>query len=149
MLTGGHHLARILSALGGRTTNKRFQVVRTSRGSSQAESSFADALGLHPHVFDRLYVAVVRAGELSGSLPIVLDALTIYLEKSAQLRRKVLGAVGSPRSILAVTTGMVFTMIVGLVQVLKGVYAGPDTRRCPRPPQCSSRSAGVIRGYTW
>ena len=39
---------------------------------------------------DRLYVAVLRAGELSGSLPVVLDALTVYLEKSAQLRRKVL-----------------------------------------------------------
>ena len=59
------------------------------RETITAGSGFADALGRHPHIFDRLYVAVVRAGELSGSLPIVLDTLTIYLEKAAQLRRKV------------------------------------------------------------
>jgi type IV pilus assembly protein PilC len=98
MLAGGLHLSRILSALAGETTNKRFRrVLDDVRETITAGSSFADALGLHPHIFDRLYVAVVRAGELSGSLPVVLDALTIYLEKSAQLRRKVLGRRHLPR----------------------------------------------------
>jgi type IV pilus assembly protein PilC len=117
------------------------------RETITAGSSFADALGLHPHIFDRLYVAVVRAGELSGSLPIVLDALTIYLEKSAQLRRKVLGAVTYPAVILAVATGMVFTMIVFLVPVFEGVYARANTA-LPAPTRVLIAVSGVIRGYT-
>ena len=148
MLAGGLHLARILSALAGETTNKRFRrVLDDVRETITAGSSFADALGLHPHIFDRLYVAVVRAGELSGSLPVVLDALTIYLEKSAQLRRKVLGAVTYPAVILAVAAGMVFTMIVFLVPVFEGVYARANTA-LPAPTRLLIAVSGVIRGYT-
>ena len=148
MLAGGLHLSRILSALAGETTNKRFRrVLDDVRESITAGSSFADALGLHPHIFDRLYVAVVRAGELSGSLPIVLDALTIYLEKSAQLRRKVLGAVTYPAVILVVATGMVFTMIVFLVPVFEGVYARANTA-LPAPTRLLIAVSGVIRAYT-
>jgi type IV pilus assembly protein PilC len=147
MLAGGLHLSRILSALAGETTNKRFRgVLDDVRETITAGSSFADALGLHPHIFDRLYVAVVRAGELSGSLPVVLDALTIYLEKSAQLRRKVLGAVTYPAVILAVATGMVFTMIVFLVPVFEGVYARANTA-LPAPTRLLIAVSGVIRGY--
>jgi type IV pilus assembly protein PilC len=148
MLAGGLHLARILSALASETTNKRFRrVLDDVRETITAGSSFADALGLHPHIFDRLYVAVVRAGELSGSLPVVLDALTIYLEKSAQLRRKVVGAVTYPAVILAVAAGMVFTMIVFLVPVFEGVYARANTA-LPAPTRLLIAVSGVIRGYT-
>ena len=148
MLAGGLHLARILSALASETTNKRFRrVLDDVRETISAGSSFADALGLHPHIFDRLYVAVVRAGELSGSLPVVLDALTIYLEKSAQLRRKVLGAVTYPAVILAVAAAMVFTMIVFLVPVFEGVYARANTA-LPAPTRLLIAVSGVIRGYT-
>ena len=148
MLAGGLHLARILSALASETTNKRFRrVLDDVRETITAGSSFADALGLHPHIFDRLYVAVVRAGELSGSLPVVLDALTIYLEKSAQLRRKVVGAVTYPAVILAVAAGMVFTMIVFLVPVFEGVYARANTA-LPAPTRLLIAVSGVIRGYS-
>jgi type IV pilus assembly protein PilC len=147
MLAGGLHLARILSALASETTNKRFQrVLDDVREAITAGSSFADALGRHPRIFDRLYVAVVRAGELSGSLPVVLDALTIYLEKSAQLRRKVLGAITYPAVILAVATGMVFTMIVFLVPVFEGVYARANTA-LPAPTRVLIAVSGVLRGY--
>jgi type IV pilus assembly protein PilC len=147
MLAGGLHLARILSALAGETTNKRLRrVLDDVRKTITAGSSFADALGLHPHVFDRLYVAVVRAGELSGSLPVVLDALTIYLEKSAQLRRKVVGAITYPAVILAVTAAMVFAMTAFLVPVFEGVYARANTA-LPAPTRVLIAVSGVLRGY--
>src|SRR5262245_41845940 len=84
MLAGGLHLVRILTSLASETTNKNFKkVLEDTRDDITAGASFADALGQHPHVFDRLYVAVVRAGEISGSLPVVLDTLTTHLEKAA------------------------------------------------------------------
>jgi len=148
MLAGGLHLARILTALAGETTNAHFRrVLDQVRESITAGSSFADALGLHPQVFDRLYVAVVRAGELSGSLPVVLDALTTYLEKSAQLRRKVLGAITYPAVILAVASAMVFTMIVFLVPVFEGVYARANTA-LPAPTRLLIAVSNAVRGYT-
>jgi len=141
MLAGGLHLARILSSLAAETTNKHFKKVLTQvREAITAGSSFADALGQHPHMFDRMYVAVVRAGEISGSLPVVLDTLTVYLEKTAQLRRKVVGAVTYPAVILSVAIFIVFVMIVKLVPVFEGVYAKANAV-LPAPPASSSPSA--------
>ena len=124
MLAGGLHLARILTSLAAETTNKQFQKALSQiREAITGGSSFADALAQQPHIFDRLYVSVVRAGEISGSLPAVLDTLTVYLEKTAQLRRKVIGAVTYPAVILVVAIGIVFVMIVKLVPVFENVYA--------------------------
>jgi len=78
MLGGGLHLVRILTSLAGETTNQKFRKVLMSvRDAVTGGTSFADALGQFPFVFDKLYVSVVRAGELSGSLPGVLDTLTV------------------------------------------------------------------------
>jgi type IV pilus assembly protein PilC len=121
-------------------------VLEDVREAITAGASFADALALHPHVFDRLYVAVVRAGELSGSLPVVLDALTTYLEKSAQLRRKIIAAVSYPAVILIVATSIVFAMIVFLVPVFEGVYARANTA-LPAPTRLLIAVSGFIRGY--
>jgi len=149
MLAGGLHLARILSSLGAETTNKKFQQVLTQvRYAITAGSSFADALGQHPHIFDRLYVAVVRAGELSGSLPVVLDTLTVYLEKTAQLRRKVVGAITYPAVILLIAIIIVFVMIVKLVPVFEGVYARANTV-LPAPTRMLVALSNAVRGYAF
>jgi type IV pilus assembly protein PilC len=148
MLAGGLHLARILTSLAAETANKNFRKVLSDvRDAITAGSSFADALGQHPHIFDRLYVAVVRAGELSGSLPVVLDTLTVYLEKTTQLRRKVVGAITYPAVILTVAIFIVFIMIVKLVPVFEGVYARANTV-LPAPTRLLVAMSGVVRDYT-
>jgi len=148
MLAGGLHLARILTSLAAETANKNFRKVLSDvRDAITAGSSFADALGQHPHIFDRLYVAVVRAGELSGSLPVVLDTLTVYLEKTTQLRRKVVGAITYPAVILTVAIFIVFIMIVKLVPVFEGVYARANTA-LPAPTRLLVAMSGVVRDYT-
>lgn len=148
MLAGGLHLARILSSLATETGSARFKLALIDvREALAAGSSFADALGRHPHVFDRLYVAVVRAGELSGSLPVVLDSLTTYLEKTAQLRRKVVGAITYPAVIFAVAVVVVFVMIVKLVPIFENVYARANAV-LPTPTRWLIAVSAVVRGYT-
>jgi type IV pilus assembly protein PilC len=149
MLGAGLHLARILSTLAAESTNKHLQkTVLQVREAITAGSSFADALGQHSHIFDRLYVAVVRAGEISGSLPVVLDTLTVYMEKTAQLRRKVVGAITYPLVILTVAVGIVFVMIVKLVPIFEGVYARANTV-LPAPTRLLIAVSNVVRGYTF
>ncbi len=148
MLAGGLHLARILSSLAAETANKHLQKALTQvREAITAGSSFADALAQHPHIFDRLYVAVVRAGELSGSLPIVLDTLTVYLEKTANLRRKVIGAVTYPAVILFVAITIVFVMVVKLVPVFEDVYSRANAV-LPAPTRLLIAISTVVRSYT-
>ena len=148
MLAGGLHLARILSSLAAETASKPFKKVLTDvREAITAGSSFADALGQHPHIFDRLYVAVVRAGEISGSLPVVLDTLTVYLEKTAQLRRKVIGAITYPAVILAVAITIVFIMVIKIVPIFENVYARANTV-LPAPTRLLVAVSNIARSYT-
>jgi type IV pilus assembly protein PilC len=123
MLGGGLHLARILTSLAAETTSKHFKRVLEEVGEAiTAGESLASALERHPYVFDRMYVEVVRAGEVSGSLPTVLETLNGYLEKTAQLRRKVMGALSYPLVILTVAVLIVVVMMVKLVPIFEGVY---------------------------
>ena len=149
MLGGGLHLVRILTSLAAETTNQKFRKVLASvRDSITSGSTFADALGQHPHIFDRLFVAVVRAGELSGSLPVVLDTLTVYLEKTANLRRKVQGAIAYPVVILTVALGVVFIMVIKIVPIFENVYARANAT-LPAPTRSLIWVSGLVRQYTF
>jgi type IV pilus assembly protein PilC len=148
MLAAGLHLARILNSLAAEMSNKRFRkILDQVRDAIASGVSFADALDQHPHVFDRLFVSVVSAGEMSGSLPVVLDTLTAYLEKTAQLRRKVVGAVTYPAVILLVAVTIVFIMIVKLVPVFEGVYARAGAV-LPAPTRLLIAISNAVRDYT-
>jgi type IV pilus assembly protein PilC len=149
MLGGGLHLVRILTSLAAETTNQKFRAVLVGvRDSITAGSTFADALGQHPQIFDRLFVAVVRAGELSGSLPVVLDTLTVYLEKTANLRRKVRGAIAYPAVILTVALGVVFVMVIKIVPIFENVYARANAV-LPAPTRTLIWVSGLVRHYTF
>lgn len=148
MLGAGLHLIRVLNALGAESTDKRFRrVVEDVKNLIMAGATFADALAAHPTVFSPLYIAVVRAGELSGSLPLVLETLTVYLEKTAQLRRKIIGAITYPLVILVVAISIVFILVVNIVPVFEGVYARANAK-LPPPTMVLLAVSKVLRSYT-
>src|SRR4051812_43330807 len=76
-------------------------------------SSLADALAEHPKVFTTLYVNMIRAGESSGALDVVLVRLADFTEGQAALRNKILGAMLYP-AIMVVVAGV----IVGILFVV-------------------------------
>ena len=71
--------------------------------------SFAEALAYHPAYFTDLYVNMVKAGEASGSLDMVLDRLADYLQRQAQIRNKVTAALAYP--LVMIVVGIVFVFI--------------------------------------
>src|SRR5713101_603508 len=93
MIEAGLHLLRSLTSLAEETLNKYFKGVIEHVGADVAQGqSLAEAMGKHPRAFNSFYVSLIRVGESSGRLPQVLNQLATYLEKTAQLRRKILGA---------------------------------------------------------
>jgi len=123
MLEAGLHLVRILTAIAKEASDKRFaKIIEDVRDSLSAGASFADSLRLYPTVFSRLYVSAVHAGEASGALVLVLNSLTVHLEKAEHLRRKVKGALAYPVTVLVVAGLIVVAMIVKIVPIFEGVY---------------------------
>ncbi len=147
MLGGGLHLVRILTALAAESTHKVFsKILERVRDDITAGSTFADSLAQHPHVFNQLYISIVRAGEVSGSLPLVLDTLTIYLEKTDAIRRKVKGAIAYPAVILTVAILVVMFMIIKIVPIFESVYTKANAQ-LPLPTRVLMLISSTIRSY--
>lgn len=75
----------------------------------------ADALAAHPQVFGELYVNMIRAGEHSGALEIVLVRLADFTESQAQLRSKILSTLAYPAAMMVIgsaVVGILFTVVI-------------------------------------
>jgi len=78
-------------------------------------SSLADALAAHPRVFSTLYVNMIRAGETSGALEVVLVRLADFTESQARLRSKIAGTMAYPAAMVVIGTvimGILFTVVI-------------------------------------
>ena len=73
---------------------------------------------------DRLYVALVRAGEAAGALPEVLERLAQFLEKAEQTRRKVRAALAYPLFVAVVAAGIVGALTVFVIPRFREVFDG-------------------------
>lgn len=76
-------------------------------------STFSESLGQHPKVFDKLYVNMVKAGELGGVLELVLIRLAEYQEKAQKLKNRIVAAMVYPIIVIVIAVGiLVFLMAV-------------------------------------
>ena len=89
----------------------------------QAGTTFSEALAKHPKIFDRLYVNMVRAGEIGGMLEVVLNRLADYAEKRQALKRRVRGAMIYPIAVMIIAAGVVGFLMVRVVPVFAEIYA--------------------------
>lgn len=76
--------------------------------------TFSDALAKHK-LFSRLYVNLVRAGETSGGLDVILDRLASFLEKDLELRGKIRSAMTYPVIVFVFAVGVAYFLLTGIV----------------------------------
>ncbi len=86
-------------------------------------SSLADALAKYPNVFDTTYIQLVRAGEATGRLELILERLTAYLTQSEELAKKVRAAIRKPLTQLVIIFGVVVLLLVAVVPNIAEVFA--------------------------
>jgi type IV pilus assembly protein PilC len=123
MINSGLSLLRALSILAEQTENKRLAGVLTAvRNEVEKGSALSAALAQHPKVFNRLYISMVRAGEVGGFLDQVLLKVAETLEKEVELRGKVKSAMTYPVVVFAMVLLIVSAMLVFIVPMFKNLY---------------------------
>ena len=92
--------------------------------SVQGGSTFSEALSAYPKMFNRLFVNMVKAGEIGGVLEVVLRRLAEYQEKANKLRSKVVSAMVYPSIILIIAVGILVFLMLVIVPQFKEMFEG-------------------------
>jgi type IV pilus assembly protein PilC len=96
--------------------------------SIEGGSTFSEALAQHPKVFNRLFVNMVKAGELGGVLEVVLKRLAEFSEKAQKIKGKVKAALFYPVTVLIVAVGIMILLMVMVVPKFKEVFGGMNVK---------------------
>jgi len=123
MINSGLSLLRALTILGEQTTNKRLaQIVTLVRAEVEKGTSLSAAMAKHPKAFNRLYVSMVRAGEVGGFLDQVLVKVAETFEKEVALRGKIKSAMTYPVVVFAMVLMIVSAMLLFIVPTFESLY---------------------------
>ncbi len=124
LVGAGLPLVECVSALIDQVESARTKrVLSQIREQVREGAAFADALKEHPRVFSDLYVNMVRAGEASGALDLVLMRLADYTEKAAALRNKVRSAMTYPSLMAIAGTGILLSLLAYVVPKITKIFA--------------------------
>ncbi len=123
MIDAGLAMVQSLHGLAEQTTNKVMRdVIKDVCTRVEGGDSFSEALQKHPNAFNRLYVAMVGAGERGGLLAEILARLAVYLENTARLRKKVKSAMMYPTVVTVVAILITIFLLVKVIPVFGDIY---------------------------
>ncbi|MBR7139025.1 MAG: type II secretion system F family protein [Lentisphaeria bacterium] len=123
LLSAGLPLIRSLRTLEKQAANPAVKVVlgRTA-DTVEGGATFAEALSQNPKSFDKLYLNMVRAGEASGAMEIILDRLASFMEKAAKIAGKVKSAMIYPIVILSISILAMVGLMIFIVPNFEKIF---------------------------
>lgn len=132
LINAGLPLLQGLRSVYAQTTSKPLRVVLSQVISDiEGGSTLANAMGKHPRVFNQVYLAMIAAGESSGTLDAALNRLAVQQEKEAELNRKIKGAMIYPLVVVVVMVVVVGFMVVSVLPQVKTMYEGMPGAELP------------------
>src|SRR2546430_2552568 len=124
MIEAGLNIVAALVILEEQTDDKYLAaVIHELRADVEGGLLLSQAMGRHPKVFSRLFVAMVEAGEAAGILDQVLDRVAFQIEKETQIKRRVKGAMIYPTMVLIFATLVLIGMLMFLVPIFVKIFA--------------------------
>ncbi|NBS54489.1 type II secretion system F family protein [bacterium] len=123
LISAGLPLLRSLRTLAKQEKNPNLKKIMGILAESvEGGTTFSEALTQHPKAFNKLYVNMVKAGELGGVLEIVLTRLAEFAEKSQRIRGKVTSAMVYPVVVLTIAVGIVSFLMLFIVPKFEAIF---------------------------
>jgi len=124
LIDSGLPLLRGLTVLGKQEPNPVLRgTINSLADSVQGGSTFSESLAQHPRIFDKLYVNMVKAGELGGVLEVVLTRLAEYQEKAHKLKNKIVAAMVYPVIVMFIAVAILTFLMLFIVPKFKEMFA--------------------------
>jgi len=110
--------------------------------------TFADSLGAHPEPFSKLYVNMIRAGEVSGSLPLVLDRLVEFQQSADELRGYLISSLIYPALLTLVGCASILILLNFVIPKFAQVFQDAG-QSLPLPTQVLLTISEFSKSYVW
>lgn len=147
MLRAGISLQDALDSISCQIDKLKFrQIVMDLKLQIEAGKSFSQALGEHPDVFNNLYVNMVAAAEISGSMSSMLQQLAEYLDQEADTRSQVISAMVYPIIIAVMAITCVTFLLTFVLPRFLTVFAGKE-HLLPAPTKVIMALSSGLRDY--
>jgi type IV pilus assembly protein PilC len=147
MLRAGISLQDALESVGSQIQKLKFrQIVMDLKLQIEAGKSFSQALCEHPDVFNNLYVNMIAAAEISGSMSSMLQQLAEYLDQEADTRSQVISAMVYPIIIAVMAITCVTFLLTFVLPRFLTVFAGKE-HLLPAPTKIIMMLSGGLRHY--
>lgn len=132
LIDSGLPLLRGLTVLEKQEPNLVLKATISSLADAvQSGSTFSESLAQHPRIFNKLYVNMVRAGELGGVLEVVLNRLAEYQEKAHKLKNKIVSAMVYPVIVMFIAVSILLFLMVFIVPKFKEMFAESGDSELP------------------
>ena len=147
MIDAGLNVVAALLILEQQTDDKALsEVVREVRADVEGGMLLSQAMAQHPKVFDRLYIAMVEAGEAAGILDTVLDRVALQIEKEMKIKRRVKGAMIYPTLVLCFAFLVLAGMLMFLVPIFEDIFKDLDGE-LPILTKIIVAASDIMKGY--
>src|SRR5437773_11161009 len=147
MIEAGVSVVAALVTLEEQTDDKYLtEVIADVRSDVEGGVILSKALARHPKVFNRLFVAMVEAGESSGTLDTVLDRVAVQIEKETQIKRRVKGAMVYPSVVISFAFLVLTFMLLFIIPVFVNVFDDLNGN-LPRLTQFVMNVSYAVRHY--
>ena len=149
LLGAGIPLVPALAGLGEQTANRALKTVLAQIMDAVNEgNALTSALAEHPRLFSKIYVNMVRAGEASGSLDVVLERLAEFGENQHAIRSRIKAALLYPIFMAVVGVVVLFLLITFIVPSITSVFEGTQ-QALPLPTVVLISLSTVLKQFWW
>ncbi len=124
LVNAGLPLMRAMRVLRNQEKNPTLRDALAEMAESiESGSTFAEALAAHPKIFDRLFVNMVKAGEVGGVLDVVLARLADFQEKAEKIKGKVKSAMTYPIVVLVMAVSILTFLMMVIVPKFADIFS--------------------------
>ncbi len=124
-------------------------VCRAVAGDVEAGATLSEAMAKYPRTFNNLYTNMVAAGEAGGVLDLILNRLADFMEKAQRLKRKVVGAMVYPISVLVIAFGIVMGIMYFVIPKFRVIFADFGVELPPVTEALLTISSWIVNDYGW
>src|SRR5438552_12996723 len=111
----------------------------------RAGSDFSTALSEHPKIFTKIFVNMIKAGEASGQLDVILQRLADFMEAMEELKRDIKAAMTYPVISLVLILSITIGLVVGIVPKFQTIFLQMEMKELPLPTEILLKISDALR----